>query len=149
MPVQTALSSYLAYKVKPNDGIPHRVQAPLPLEAGDLASENTQHRETTVPAIWDYCWLLPLPVYISYARVSTDDPHQTSSYELQKNYYEDYVSRHPHWELVGIYADEGISGTSLKHRDAFNRMIADCTAGKIEIKTAELIQFYFSGAAKF
>lgn len=68
-----------------------------------------------------------------YARVSTDDPHQTSSYELQKNYYEDYVSRHPNWALVGIYADEGISGTSLKHRDAFNRMIADCTAGKIDM----------------
>ena len=68
-----------------------------------------------------------------YARVSTDDPHQTSSYELQKNYYEDYVARRPNWELVGIYADEGISGTSLKHRDAFNRMIADCTAGKIDM----------------
>lgn len=68
-----------------------------------------------------------------YARVSTDDPHQTSSYELQKNYYEDYVARHPNWELVGIYADEGISGTSLKHRDAFNHMIEDCIAGKIDI----------------
>ncbi len=68
-----------------------------------------------------------------YARVSTDSPHQTSSYELQKNYYEDYIARHPNWELVGIYADEGISGTSLKHRDAFNRMIADCSAGKIDI----------------
>lgn len=68
-----------------------------------------------------------------YARVSTDDPHQTSSYELQKNYYEDYVARHPNWELVGIYADEGISGTSLKHRDAFNHMIEDCVAGKIDI----------------
>lgn len=68
-----------------------------------------------------------------YARVSTDDPRQTSSYELQKNYYEDYVSRYPNWELVHIYADEGISGTSLRHRDAFNRMIADCTAGKIDM----------------
>lgn len=68
-----------------------------------------------------------------YARVSTDDPHQTSSYELQKNYYEDYVSRHPSWELVGIYADEGISGTSLRHRDSFVRMIQDCTEGKIDI----------------
>lgn len=43
-----------------------------------------------------------------YARVSTDDPHQTSSYELQKNYYEGYVSRHPNWELVGIYADAAV-----------------------------------------
>lgn len=68
-----------------------------------------------------------------YARVSTDDPHQTSSYELQKNYYEDYIARHPNWELVDIYADEGISGTSLKHRDSFNRMIADCMAGKIDM----------------
>lgn len=68
-----------------------------------------------------------------YARVSTDDPHQTSSYELQKNYYEDYVSRYPGWELVQIYADEGISGTSLRHRDSFNRMIDDCEAGKIDM----------------
>ena len=68
-----------------------------------------------------------------YARVSTDDPRQTSSYELQKNYYTDMVSRHPNWDLVDIYADEGISGTSLKKRDSFNRMIADCKAGKIDL----------------
>lgn len=68
-----------------------------------------------------------------YARVSTDDPRQTSSYELQKNHYEDVVSRHPNWQLVNIYADEGISGTSLKHRDAFVQMIKDCEAGKIDI----------------
>lgn len=68
-----------------------------------------------------------------YARVSTDDPHQTSSYELQKNYYEDYISRYPNWELVNIYADEGISGTSLRHRDSFNRMIDDCAEGKIDM----------------
>lgn len=68
-----------------------------------------------------------------YARVSTDDPNQTSSYELQKNHYEDYVSSVPNWELVKIYADEGISGTSLSHREAFKEMIADCLAGKIDI----------------
>ena len=68
-----------------------------------------------------------------YARVSTDDPRQTSSYELQKNYYTDMVSRHSNWDLVDIYADEGISGTSLKKRDSFNRMIADCKAGKIDL----------------
>lgn len=66
-----------------------------------------------------------------YVRVSTDDVRQTTSYELQKKYYEEYVNRHPNWTLVHIYADEGISGTSLKHRDEFNRMIADCKAGKI------------------
>ena len=66
-----------------------------------------------------------------YARVSTGDPRQTSSYELQKNHYLDVVDRHPGWKLVEIYADEGISGTSLQHRDEFVRMIRDCERGKI------------------
>lgn len=68
-----------------------------------------------------------------YVRVSTDNLQQTSSYELQKNYYEEKVNRNPNWTLVDIYADEGISGTSLQHRDAFNRMIEDCKAGKIDM----------------
>lgn len=68
-----------------------------------------------------------------YARVSTDDPRQTSSYELQRNHYQDVVSQRPNWQLVEIYADEGISGTSLKHRDSFLRMIEDCKAGKIDL----------------
>ncbi len=68
-----------------------------------------------------------------YARVSTDDSRQTSSFELQQNHYEDVVRRHPGWELVEIYADEGISGTSLKNRDAFMRMINDCEAGLIDL----------------
>lgn len=68
-----------------------------------------------------------------YARVSTDDPNQTSSYELQKNHYEDLVNRRTNWELVDIYADEGISGTSLQHRDNFLRMIDDCRLGKIDL----------------
>ena len=68
-----------------------------------------------------------------YARVSTDDPNQTSSYELQKNHYEDMVRRKENWELVDIYADEGISGTSLQHRDSFIRMLHDCQAGKIDL----------------
>lgn len=68
-----------------------------------------------------------------YARVSTDNVQQTSSYELQKKYYEDFVVHHPKWTLVKIYADEGISGTSLAHRDEFNSMIADCRSGKIDM----------------
>src|SRR5574344_484370 len=68
-----------------------------------------------------------------YVRVSTDDPRQTSSYELQKNHYMDVVSDNKYWKLVDIYADEGISGTSLKHRDSFIRMINDCKAGKIDL----------------
>lgn len=68
-----------------------------------------------------------------YARVSTDDPRQTSSYELQKNHYQDVVNKNPNWMLVEIYADEGISGTSLQHRDAFKKMIKDCEGGKIDL----------------
>jgi len=68
-----------------------------------------------------------------YARVSTGNVQQTTSYELQKKYYEDFVVHHPNWMLVSIYADEGISGTSLAHRDEFNKMIADCRAGKIDM----------------
>ena len=68
-----------------------------------------------------------------YVRVSTDDPRQTSSYELQKNHYIDVVIRHSSWKLVDIYADEGISGTSLQHRNAFIRMIKDCQDRKIDL----------------
>ena len=68
-----------------------------------------------------------------YARVSTDDSRQTSSFELQKNHYSDLVARYPNWTLVDIYADEGISGTSLRHREAFIRMIEDCRNGKIDL----------------
>lgn len=69
----------------------------------------------------------------AYCRVSTDDANQTSSYELQKNHYEDMIKEHAGWTLVGIYADEGISGTSLQHRDEFNRMIENCKVGKIDL----------------
>lgn len=68
-----------------------------------------------------------------YVRVSTDDIRQTTSFELQRKYYEEFVTRHPNWSLVKIYADEGISGTSLKHRDEFNKMIGDARAGKIDL----------------
>lgn len=68
-----------------------------------------------------------------YVRVSTDDPRQTSSFELQKGHYTEMLSRHKNWRLADIYADEGISGTSLKHRDAFVKMVADCKVGKIDL----------------
>ena len=69
----------------------------------------------------------------AYARVSTDGLSQVSSYELQIAHYGDMVSQRPNWELVGIYADEGISGTSLEHRDNFLRMIDDCLSGKVDL----------------
>lgn len=68
-----------------------------------------------------------------YCRVSTDSDDQLASYETQIQAYKEYVSKHPDWELVDIYADEGISGTSTRHRDDFRRMIDDCKAGKIDM----------------
>ena len=69
----------------------------------------------------------------AYCRVSTDMDTQALSYELQVQNYTEYITSNDEWEFAGIYADRGISGTSLKHRDEFNRMIADCRAGKIDL----------------
>jgi len=69
----------------------------------------------------------------AYCRVSTDEEAQTSSFELQKSTYTEMITQHPGWELAGIYADEGISGTSFNHRDGMKQMIEDCKAGKIDM----------------
>ena len=69
----------------------------------------------------------------AYCRVSTDQEEQLSSYEAQVNYYTTYIEKQPDYECAGIYADEGISGTSTKKREQFNKMIADCKAGKIDM----------------
>nr|WP_076388629.1 recombinase family protein [Vaginimicrobium propionicum] len=68
-----------------------------------------------------------------YARVSTDDTDQANSYEAQVDYYEHYIKNHDGWQYVAIYTDEGISGTSTKHREGFNHMIADALAGRIDL----------------
>lgn len=68
-----------------------------------------------------------------YARVSTDNPMQTTSFELQQKYYEELVAQHPKWILVKIYADEGKSGTTLQHREDFKEMLTDAEAGKIDL----------------
>ena len=67
----------------------------------------------------------------AYCRVSTDSKDQLNSYHTQIGYYTNFIAQHPGWELVDIYADEGITGTSLEKRDEFKRMLQDCRAGKI------------------
>lgn len=69
----------------------------------------------------------------AYARVSTDSDEQMRSVEAQKDYFEKLIREHPGWVLVDIYADEGISGTSLMRREAFNRMVDDAVGGKIDL----------------
>lgn len=68
----------------------------------------------------------------AYARVSSDSTDQLNSYLAQVDFYTKYISANEDWELVDIYADEGISGLESRKRDEFNRMIADCRAGKID-----------------
>ena len=67
----------------------------------------------------------------AYCRVSTDSSDQLNSYRTQIGYYTNFIAQHPGWELADIYADEGITGTSLEKRDEFKRMLQDCRAGKI------------------
>ena len=68
----------------------------------------------------------------AYCRVSTDSEEQASSYDIQIEHYTNYIKKNKEWELAGIFADDGITGTNTKKRDEFNRMIEDCKAGKID-----------------
>ena len=67
----------------------------------------------------------------AYARVSADKDAAFHSLEAQTEYYQEYVSKHPDWILVGIYSDNGISGTIID-RPEFQRMLEDCRAGEID-----------------
>lgn len=90
----------------------------------------------TIPAtVQHFAPSTPLRVRLrvaAYARVSTDEEEQLTSYEAQVDYYTRYIQANPDWELVEVYADEGISGTNTKKRKNFNRMIEDALAGKID-----------------
>lgn len=78
----------------------------------------------------------------AYCRVSTDNDDQKNSLESQKGFFENYIRSNPDWELVKIYPDEGITGTSTKKRVQFNTMIADAKRGKIDrIITKEVSRF--------
>ena len=74
-----------------------------------------------------------------YARVSTDNEDQKTSYESQRIYYKNMIENNSDWKFVGIYADEGITGTNTKKRDGFNQMINDALNGKIDLILAKSI----------
>ena len=69
----------------------------------------------------------------AYARVSTDSDEQLTSYSSQINYYSKKIKANPNWEFVGIYADEGLTGTQIKNRIEFQKMIDDALNDKIDI----------------
>lgn len=68
----------------------------------------------------------------AYARVSSSSEDQLNSYRAQNQYYSELISNNPDWEMVDIYADSGITGTSVDKREDFKRMMADCRKGKID-----------------
>ena len=70
--------------------------------------------------------------YAAYVRVSSDSDEQLNSYATQISHYTRLFREHSEWQLVDIYADEGITGTSLTKREDFQRMIMDCRLGKID-----------------
>lgn len=70
---------------------------------------------------------------VAYCRVSTKQEEQLNSYETQKNYYTEKINAEPNWTLAGIFADKGITGTSIKKRDEFKKMIRLCRQGKVDM----------------
>ena len=69
----------------------------------------------------------------AYARVSKDTEMLMHSLSAQVSYYSDLIQKNPAWEYVGVYADCGVTGTSTQRREQFNRMVADCEAGRIQL----------------
>lgn len=98
----------------------------------------TAKNVTTIPASLTRYTATPLTEKkkrrtAGYARVSTDSDEQFTSYEAQVDYYTNYIKSRDDWQFVAVYTDEGITGTSTKHREGFKRMVADALDGKIDL----------------
>lgn len=95
---------------------------------------NLERRITVIPARPQAQSNLPMRQkrVAAYCRVSTDEEEQLSSYEAQCNYYTEKILSNREWTMAGIFADEGITGTSAKKRPEFLRMIRMCKQGKID-----------------
>ena len=95
-------------------------------------------RVTTIPPTLQRFTAAPLTAPVrrkvaGYARVSTDNEDQLLSYNAQVDYYTRFIHSRDDWDFVGLYTDEGISGTNTKKREGFKQMIADALAGKIDL----------------
>ena len=74
----------------------------------------------------------------AYCRVSTDSDEQELSYETQCEYYENHIGSHENWELVAIYSDEGITGTSTDKRSDFMRMLNKAVKIKVKVSSGDI-----------
>ena len=97
---------------------------------GSLALEEKQYRVITIEAA-EKPENIKLRV-AAYARVSSASDDQLNSFAAQNNYYTSLISGKENWTMVDIYADEGITGTSVEKREDFKRLLADCRRGKID-----------------
>lgn len=68
----------------------------------------------------------------AYCRVSSDSSDQLHSYATQIKAYTEQIGAHADWELVDVYADEGLTGTRMDKREDFQRLLADCRKGKVD-----------------
>ena len=96
-----------------------------PLQKGEMQMKTITEitrQKPTPPQIW----------LAAYCRVSSDSSDQLHSFAAQIKYYSEYCKRHPEYKFVDIYADEGITGTSMEKRDDFRRMLRDCKKGLID-----------------
>ena len=75
----------------------------------------------------------------AYCRVSTDSEEQLTSYQNQLSYYTEKIMKEPNWTMAGVFADEGITGTSANKRKEFLRMIRQCRQGKIDMILAKSV----------
>lgn len=98
-------------------------------------NRNYQNREVVViPPKEEYTHIEQKQELVApYCRVSTLADEQVASFEMQRKYYMELIDSHPEWTLVGIYADEGISGTSMRRRHDFQKLIEDCKQHKITL----------------
>ena len=76
----------------------------------------------------------------AYARISLENEYTANSLQAQVSYYESFIQKRPEWEFVGIYVDNGISGTSIKGRDGFQKMLKACELGEIDLIITKSIQ---------
>ena len=95
-------------------------------------------RVTVVPATLNRFTAMPISGtkkrrVAAYARVSTDQEEQLTSYEAQVDYYTQYIQSNTDWEFIRVYTDEGISATNTKKRDGFNKMVQDALEGRIDL----------------
>ncbi len=95
-------------------------------------------RVTKIPATLTQFTSAPIAIprkrrVAAYARVSTDHEEQQTSYEAQVDYYTNFIKSRDDWQFVSVYTDDGITGTSIKHREGFKQMVQDALDGHIDL----------------